>query len=123
MISDEYLQTVLMLLGVPENLFSVASPLSVLFVYIFSTRILVFILSIVIWAMLFLFKSRYDVGIKQQTKVREKHSKTHRYDMKDPFKMEKIKKPSLLGMAMRGVILPIMVIFIALSVAMSIVNV
>lgn len=123
MISDEYLQTVLMLLGMPEDLFSVANPMSVLLVYIFSTRILTFILSIVIWAVFFLFKPRHNVGIKQQKKVREKHSKTHRYDNKDPFKMEKANKPSLLGMTMRGVILPIMVIFIALSVVMSMFNV
>ena len=123
MISDEYLQAVLMLLGMPEDLFSVANPMSVLLIYIFSTRILIFILSIVIWAVLFLFKSRHDVGIKKQVKVRAKHSKTHRYDKKDPFKMEQVKKPSLLGMTMRGIILPIMAIFIALSVVMSMFNV
>ena len=123
MISDESLQTVLILMGMPSDLFSVANPMSVLFVYIFSTRILTFVLSIVVWAAFFLFKARHDVGIKQQMKAREQHSTTHRYDMKDPFKMEEVKKPSLLGMAMRGVILPIMAIFIALSVVMSMFNV
>ncbi|PCK00514.1 MAG: hypothetical protein COA45_01665 [Zetaproteobacteria bacterium] len=122
MIGDEYLQTVLTMMGVPSGLFDVADPMSVLFVYIFSTQILTFILSVVIWLMLFLFKSHHDVGIKKQMKVSEKHSKTHRYDMKDPFKMEAVKKPSMLGMAMRGVIIPIIVIYIALSISMSIFN-
>lgn len=124
MMDNEHLQMVLMFMGIPEGLFSVANPLSVLLMFIFSTRIITFILAVLIWAVLFLFKPRYGVGIKEQRKARTENSKTHRYDMKDPFKMEKVeKKPSLLGIVMKGFILPVMVIFIALSIAMSMVNV
>ena len=124
LISDEHLQTVLMLMGMPESLFDVANPLSVLFLFIFSTRIFTLIMAVIIWLVLFLFKPRYGAGIKQQKKVSEQNAKTHRYDMKDPFKMEEVdKKPSLLGIMMKGFILPVMVIFIALSVAMSMANV
>ena len=149
MISNENLQAVLVIMGVPKEVFSMVDPVAILMAYVFSTRIFIMILSIIIWLGIFLFKSPYGISVKNQSKTREelseeysyaiknpfkegrgkkrqdnqlKVSKTHNYIAKDSFKMEKAKKPSLLGMVMRGVIVPIIVIYVALSVSVSVFN-
>lgn len=149
MISNENLQAVLVIMGVPKEVFSMVDPVAILMAYVFSTRIFIMILSIIIWLGIFLFKSPSGISVKNQSKTREelseeysydiknpfkagrgkkrqnnqlKVSKTHNYIAKDPFKMEKAKKPSLLGMVMRGVIVPIIVIYVALSVSVSVFN-
>lgn len=119
---SEYLQTVLMWFGVPEGIFDHADPLAVFIVFIFGQRIFIFFLSILIWMFVKFLRAHVDPNANK-----EKMSggfTTHQYhDMSEMGKMYKgDKKPTFMSMAFKGFIIPVLVIFIAISIAMEMSN-
>ncbi len=142
----DHIQEVLIIMGVPKEVFYMADPIAILMAYIFSTRIFIMILSIIIWLGVFTFKSSSGIRVKDQSQISGEQGVDSDYDIKDPFKnvknnkntsfqsnrenvhqynaknpfdTEKPKKQSLLGLVLRGVIFPVIVIYVALSVSVS----
>ncbi len=140
-VADDYISTVLTMLGVPDISFDYADPMAVLAVFIFSTELLTFALAVVLWGVMAFFKSSSDKwGIKEQQKKREnddiKSYDYHGADMKQMSKankmgnihqmggMDKMKQgPSVLSTIMTKFVFPVVIIFIVLSFAMSMLGV
>ncbi|MGH1379248.1 MAG: hypothetical protein ACRBB3_10555 [Alphaproteobacteria bacterium] len=143
---NDHIQEVLVIMGVPKEVFYMADPIAILMAYIFSTRIFIMILSIIIWLGVFTFKSSSGIRVKDQSQISGEQGVDSDYDIKDPFKnvknnkntsfqsnrgnvhqynadnpfeTEQPKKQSLLGLVFRGIIFPVIVIYIALSVSVS----
>ncbi len=120
---SEFLKTILNLFGVPEVTFDFADPLVVLYAVIFSEQIFVFFLSIVIWLLIKLFSS--GVGKKPTEYMDKKRDdlniSTYQYsdisDMKNMYKSDKT--PGFFSVVFKGFLLPVLVIFIAITIAME----
>ena len=63
---NEFLQTVLVYAGVPEDVFEYADPIAILFVFIFSTRVFVFLLSVLLWLLVIFIRGRNSGGMQGQ---------------------------------------------------------
>ena len=122
---NEFLQQVLIYSGVPEGIFDYADPLAILFVFIFSSRIFIFLLSVFLWLFVVFIRGRmgrnphgqggggmggYDVS-------------THQYhDMNSMHKMYKVdKKPSFFWLVFKGFVFPVGIIYIAITIALGMV--
>ena len=120
---NEFLKTVLGLFGVPDIAFDFADPVAVLFAVIFSEQIFIFFLSIVIWLAVKFFSS--GVGNKPTEFMDKKRDdldvSTYQYsdisDMKNMYKSDKT--PGFFSVVFKGFLLPVLVIFIAITIAME----
>ncbi len=124
MFDDDFIKTVLGVIGIPEMAFDYVDPWAALGMFIFSSRILAFLMAVFIWCGVIFIKMFRSNGFKETNSMQKMGPTTHQYhmtDMKGMYKMDH--KPSLLGVAVKGFILPVFILFIAISMAMKVANV
>ena len=118
---DGYIRAVLPLMGVPSSAFDYADPWAVLVAFVFTSEIAVFFLSIFIWIVI----KFVTVGVTakpkhfQSSRLDDLGITAHQYSDKNTskqfFGIEE--KPSLFGVMIKGIILPICIIFGAIIIA------
>ncbi len=118
---SEFLKTALIYSGVPEAVFEYADPITLLFVFIFSSRIFVFFLSVMLWLFVVFIRGRMNSGPYGQNNMEGNGVSTHQYhDMSSMHKMYKVdKKPSLISVVIKGFVLPVLVIYVAITIAIG----
>ncbi len=111
-----YLREIMVLFGVPESVFNHADPLYVFFVFMFSSEIFVFMLSIVIWGMILYIRSFIHgetKSLKGVTRIEELGFKTHEYtdkiNLKNRFKEGK--STGFFAVVIKGFMMPVIFIF------------
>ncbi len=112
---DEYLRTVLPLMGVPSSAFDYADPLSVLGAFVFSSEILVFILSSFIWVAV----KFVSIGIapkpenSQSGRLDDLGLSTHSYGDKAEVNSAwgDQKKTGFVSAMFKGFVIPVLLIF------------
>lgn len=122
LLDGEFLKDILTLLGTPEFLFEKADPLAVFFVFLFSSRIFVFLLSVAVWTMVVIVRAYVSGNPNERS--RKKMNKMggfsiHQYHApSDMMGMgSKPKNTTFLAAAIKGFALPVLVIFIAITIA------
>ena len=117
---NEYLQTALMYMGVPEVVFSVADPMTVLTLFVFSSRILTFLAAVGLWSIVFFVKFFTTKGMEDPFNRSTSDHNIHQYDMNNMHRMYNMdQKPSMLGIFIKGFVLPVLIIFLALTFALE----
>ncbi len=134
-IFDDYLTTVLTIMGVPDISFEYADPSAIFMVFIFSTEIFTFILAVILWGSVAFFKTSDKWGIKEQQGKSEEHE-IHSYDASDMREMSRKHKMGnmnemgdmhkmkqergFFSIFVSKFLFPVVVIFIALSFVMRV---
>ena len=122
---SEFLQQILIYAGVPENVFEYADPITLLFVFIFSSRLFVLFVSAVLWLLVMFIRSRMnsDPYGQRNNNMEGYGVSTHQYhDMNSMHKMYKVdKRPSFIAVVIKGFVLPVLVIYVAITISLGMV--
>tara|TARA_B100001989_G_C24510841_1_gene450323 strand:- start:889 stop:1275 length:387 start_codon:yes stop_codon:yes gene_type:complete len=122
MFENEYIQNILIMVGVPEIVFDKGIDAeSLLWSFIFSTELLIFILSIVIWSVT-LMARMYSTGtVSNPNKhVRRNEALVHSYDGKDmKLKYKDERSENIISIIIKGFIFPVLVIFSAIMIGLK----
>tara|TARA_R110001592_G_scaffold20926_15_gene84713 strand:- start:1249 stop:1635 length:387 start_codon:yes stop_codon:yes gene_type:complete len=120
---SEFLKVVLGLFGVPEGTYDFADPAVVLLAVIFSEHLFVFFLSVLIWGSVRFFRAYVGQSPAQVMKKKKDGSGVSTYQYSDMSNMHKMyktdKRPSFFAVAFKGFILPVLVIFLAITISME----
>lgn len=122
---NEFLEVLLGVFGIPDFAFEYADPVVLLYAVIFSEHLFVLVLSVVIWTGRLFFTSYHDRRTFDKMKgggTSKSDVLTHQYSdinsMSDGFKE---KKSSWFWAVFKGFILPVIVIYIAISASLYLV--
>lgn len=122
---NEFLETLLGVFGVPDFAFEFADPVVLLYAVIFSEHLFVLVLSVVLWTGRLFFTSYRDTRTSDKMKgggASKGDILTHQYsDISSMSGEGKEKKSSWFGAVFKGFILPVIVIYIAISASLYLV--